>query len=120
MSLYEKIGGEAAIMAAANLFYEKVLADPLTAPFFGGLDMEGQIRKQMAFLAWAFGGPAEYRGRDLRSAHAGLIERGLGDAHFDAISRLLRATLEELGVADDLIAEALRTVNGTRSAVLNR
>src|SRR5215470_7116586 len=118
-TLYERLGGETAMMAAANLFYEKVLADPLTAPFFVELDMEAQTKKQMAFLAWAFGGPEEYRGRDLRTAHAPLVTRGLGDVHFDAVARHLQATLEELGVTKDLIAEALGIVATTRNQVLN-
>src|SRR5688572_5856528 len=71
-SLYERLGGESAIMEAVDLFYDKVLADPLTAPFFAGFDMDGQTKKQVAFMTVAFGGPNEYRGRNLRSAHAKL------------------------------------------------
>ena len=56
-SLYERIGGEAAVMAAVNLFYSKVLADETTKPFFIGLDVKSQIKKQIAFMTWAFGGP---------------------------------------------------------------
>jgi hemoglobin len=72
-SLYERIGGHAAVMAAVDLFYRKVLADDLTRPFFDALDMDAQIRKQIAFMTWAFGGPAEYRGRDLTAAHGALV-----------------------------------------------
>jgi hemoglobin len=117
-SLYDRIGGEAAIMAAVDRFYEKVLADPVTRPFFDGLDMEAQTRKQVAFMAWAFGGPEEYKGRDLQQAHAKLVRRGLADQHFDAVAGHLASTLRELGVAEDLIAEALTRVAGTRSQVL--
>jgi hemoglobin len=119
-SLYERIGGEAAIMAAVDRFYAKVLADDLTQPFFEGLDMEAQSRKQLAFMAWAFGGPAEYRGRDLRTAHAGLVARGLGDAHFDAVAGHLKATLEELHVAPDLVEQVLEIVANVRDEVLGR
>jgi hemoglobin len=119
-SLYERLGGEGAVMAAVDIFYRKVLVDPTVGPFFNELDMVAQTRKQVAFMTWAFGGPAEYRGRDLRSAHAGLVERGLGDGHFDAVARHLQATLTEMGVAPDLIQEALGIVASTRSEVLNR
>lgn len=119
-SLYERIGGEEAIMAACNLFYDKVLADELTAPFFEALDMDAQTRKQIAFMTWAFGGPDKYKGRDLRTAHAKLVERGLSDQHFDAVAQHLQETLKELGVADDLIEEVLEIVDGTRNEVLNR
>jgi hemoglobin len=120
-SLYERIGGESAIMAAVDLFYGRVLDDEVTKPFFEGLDMTRQIAKQVAFMTWAFGGPSEFRGRDLRTAHADLVKnRGLGDEHFDAIARHLEATLKELGVADDLIREALGIVSTTRNEVLGR
>src|SRR6185503_3889084 len=92
-TLYERLGGEAAIMAAVDVFYKKVLADDVTSPFFAGLDIETQIKKQIAFMAWAFGGPQEFKGRDLRSAHAGLVERGLGEQHFAAVVRHLESTL---------------------------
>lgn len=117
-SLYERVGGEAAIMAAAEIFYRKVLDDPLTRPFFEGLDMAAQTRKQVAFLAWAFGGPQEYKGRDLRTAHAALVSRGLSHVHFEAVAAHLRSTLEELGVPGELIDEVLAIVSRTRPQVL--
>ncbi len=118
-SLYERIGGEAAVMAAVDLFYKKVMDDPLTRPFFAGLDMPAQVRKQVAFMTVAFGGPDQYRGRDLRTAHAPLRARGLGQVHFDAVAGHLERTLQELGVAAPLISEALAIVASTRDAVLN-
>lgn len=120
-SLFERLGGEAAIMAAVDVFYDKVLADELTRPFFDGLEMDAQSRKQVSFMAWAFGGPKEYRGRDLRAAHARLVEeKGLSDVHFDAVAKHLEATLRELGVAEELVQEALTVIAGTRDQVLNR
>jgi hemoglobin len=107
-------------MAAVDLFYQKVIDDQLTRPFFKDLDMKAQATKQVAFMTWAFGGPAEYKGRDLRSAHAGLVKRGLNDQHFDAVARHLAATLRELGVADELIQEAVGIVAAQRDVVLNR
>ena len=108
-------------MATVDIFYKKVLADKLTSPFFIGLDMRAQIAKQISFMGHAFGAPAEYRGRDLRTAHAKLVkERGLTDIHFDAIAGHLKSTLEELKVAPDLISEALSLVGSTRKEVLNR
>jgi len=119
-TLYERIGGEAAVMAAVDLFYKKVMADDLTRPFFGGLDMDALVKKQIAFMTWAFGGPSEYKGRALRPAHAKLVAQGLGDAHFDAVAGHLQATLQELGVGAGLIQEALTIVGGQRDEVLNR
>lgn len=107
-------------MAAVDLFYRKVLDDQRTKPFFSNLDMDAQVRKQVSFLTWAFGGPAEQRGRNLRDAHAKLRARGLSDEHFDAVAQLLEATLVELNVQRPLIDEAMAIVAGTRSEVLGR
>jgi hemoglobin len=108
-------------MAAVDLFYAKVLADEMTRPFFEQLDMPAQARKQVAFMSWAFGGPEEYKGRDLRTAHRRLVkEMGLTDRHFDAIAGHLKATLMELGVGNELVNEVLTIVSGTRAEVLDR
>lgn len=117
-TLYERLGGEAAVEAAVVLFYDKVMTDPTLAPFFDGLDLGAQIKKQIAFMSMAFGGTTTYTGRDLRTAHAPLVKRGLGEAHFDAIAGYLAETLDELGVPGDVKAEVLTLVGGTRTDVL--
>jgi hemoglobin len=72
-------------------------------------------------MSWAFGGPAEYRGRPLREAHAKLVrDKGLSDTHFAAVAKHLEDTLNELGVEQALIAEALGIVGGVKNEVLNR
>lgn len=120
-SLYDRIGGEPAIMAAVGLLYERLLADDLTRPFFEGMEITAQVKKQVAFMTHAFDGPAEYRGRDLREAHQHLVANsGLGDAHFDAIKAHLAACLRELQLAEPTIAEVLQIVERTRAAVLDR
>lgn len=119
-SLFEKIGGEAAVNAAVDVFYRKVLADDRINMFFDGIDMEKQAAKQKAFLTMAFGGPHNYSGKDMRAAHAHLVERGLNDSHFDAVMENLGGTLQELGVPDDLITQAAAIAESTRNDVLGR
>lgn len=118
-SLYSRLGGETAIMAAVEIFYRRVLADPATSRFFNGIDLAAQSRKMIGFMAVAFGGPKEHQGRDLRTAHARLVrEQGLNHEHFDKVALHLKETLEELGVAKPLVDEALGIVATTRDAVL--
>src|SRR5262245_48406379 len=106
-------------MAAVDLFYAKVLKNDLTRPFFVGLDMEAQVRKQIAFMSWAFGGPESYKGRDLTTAHAALVRsKGLTDVHFDAVAGSLAETLRDLGVERALIDEVLALLEQTRGSVL--
>jgi hemoglobin len=119
-SLYERLGGEAAIEAAVVLFYRKVTADAALSPFFAELNLDGQIHKQIAFMTMAFGGPHKYTGRDLRTAHSSSVARGLNDGHMDAIVRHLAAALDELGIAPDISREVLSIVEATRDDVLGR
>jgi hemoglobin len=117
-SLYQKLGGKAALDAAVELFYVKVLADKRVNHFFEDINMNKQKRRQKEFLAAALGGPIPYVGKDLRSAHESL--GGLNDTHFDAIAEHLQATLTELKVDPQLIGQAMAIVGSTRNAVLNR
>jgi len=118
--LYERIGGEPAVNAAVDIFYRKVLSDHRINRFFDNVDMEKQAAKQKAFLTMAFGGPNSYTGEDMRKGHAHLLKMGLDDSHFDAVVENLGATLEELNVPQELIAEVAAICETTRNDVLGR
>ena len=120
MSLYETLGGEAAVNAAVDNFYRRVLADDTICEFFEDVDMERQAAKQKAFLTFAFGGPNNYSGLDMRRGHAHLVARGLNDSHFNAVAGHLADTLKDLGVGDDLIAQVLAIAESTRNDVLGK
>jgi len=119
-SLYERIGGEAAVNAAVDLFYDKVIDDYRINRFFEKTDMSKQAAHLKAFMAVAFGGPNEYTGRSLRDGHARLVKLGLNDSHFDAVMEDLGATLTELNVPAELISEAAALVESVRDEVLGR
>jgi hemoglobin len=119
-SLYEQLGGEAAVNAAVDVFYRKVLSDDRISHFFDGVDLDKQAAKQKSFLTFAFGGPNNYSGLDMRKAHARLVEQGLNASHFDAVMEDLGATLQELGVPGHLIAQAAAIAESTRDDVLGR
>ncbi|MCA9657221.1 MAG: group 1 truncated hemoglobin [Myxococcales bacterium] len=119
-SIYDQIGGAAAMDAAVDLFYRKVLSDDRVNEFFDGVDMERQAAKQKAFLTMVTGGPNSYTGRNMRDAHAKLVARGLDDSHVDAIIELLGETLKELGVSDDQIKQVAAIAESVRDDVLSR
>jgi hemoglobin len=117
-SLYDRLGGAPAVQAATELFYRKVLSDPLLSHYFDQVDMDRQIAKQAAFLTMALGGPNEYTGRDLRTAHGPLA--GLTDEHVDRVIEHLAETLRELGVSEPDVAAAGAIAESVRGDVLNR
>ncbi|WP_031435559.1 group I truncated hemoglobin [Methylomarinum vadi] len=119
-SLYEQLGGEAAVNAAVDIFYRRVLNDYRINRFFDNVDMEEQAAKQKAFLTMAFGGPNNYTGADMRQAHAKLVKKGLDDSHFDAVMEHLSGTLEELNLPQDLIGQVAAIAESTREDVLGR
>lgn len=119
-NLFERLGGKAAVEAAVDKFYEKVLKDDRIKHFFDGVDMQRQRNKQKAFLSFAFGGPQNYTGKNMRDGHAHLVKRGLNDGHVDAVIENLGKTLREMGVAEDLIKEVAAIAESTRNDVLGR
>lgn len=119
-TLYEELGGAPAVTAAVDVFYRYVLHDVRIRHFFDTVDMERQRNKQRAFLTYAFGGPNQYTGQDLREAHAHLVAQGLDDSHFDAVAEALAKALAEMEVPEELIQQALAVAASTREDVLGR
>src|SRR4051812_33086807 len=115
-SIYDAIGGQAALEAAVERFYERVMVDALLAPFFAGMDMRKLKVHQLAFLGQAIGGPMRYNGASMQRAHAHLrIEQ----CHFDAVAHHLGATLEEFRVPDGLISAIIDRIGALASQIVN-
>jgi len=120
-TLYDQLGGAAAIDAAVDIFYRRVLSDAYIKVFFEGTDMAKQAVKQKAFLTMVFGGPNNYTGLDMREGHKHLVEKmGLNESHFEHVLAHLRSTLAELGVGEEKVAEIIAIADSVRDDVLNR
>jgi len=73
--LYERLGGYDAIAAVADDFIVRLATDEKLGRFFVGhsLDSQKQIRQHLVDqLCQVTGGPCIYRGRDMKTSHAGL------------------------------------------------
>ncbi|MEM7392168.1 MAG: group 1 truncated hemoglobin [Verrucomicrobiota bacterium] len=116
-SIYARIGGDAAINAAVDLFYKKVLADDHINHFFEDVNMKGQHIRQKAFFSAVLGGPKPWTGKNMRRAHKHL---DLEESHFNAVAKHLSATLKDLKVDQKLIDEVMTLVGTTKDDVLNR
>jgi len=119
-TLFDQLGGAAAVDAAVDIFYRKVLIDDRVSHFFDAVDMDRQRAKQKAFLTMAFGGPNNYAGKDLRTGHAHLLKLGLDDSHVDTVIELLGQTLKELNVPQPLIGQVTAIAESVRNEVLSR
>lgn len=120
-SLFERLGGDAAVEAAVDKFYTKVLADERINKFFVHTNMTVQRRKQVSFMAMAFGKPnMKYAGLSMDNAHRKLVKQGMNDSHFDAVAEDLALTLIEMGVAQELVDQVISAVGGLREQVMCR
>lgn len=70
-------------------------------------------------MTYAFGGPNDYHGKDMGAAHRHLMPH-LEEVHFNAIVEHFVATLQELGVPQEDIDQAVAIVATTKDAVLSR
>ena len=114
-SLYDAIGGQAALVAAVDVFYRRVLADPELSPFFPAGVGERHRAYLGTFLGEALGGPRRYRGPDIAAAHRGL---GISNHHFGLVAGHLIATLDELGVPRHLTDQIIAIVATLAPAVV--
>ena len=116
-SLYQKLGGKAALEAVVDAFYVKVLADKRIKDIFADVNMDKQAKRQKAFLSAAFGGPVAWTGKDMRKAHADLK---LTEEHFNAVAENLLKTLEDFKVKKELIDQVMAIAGSVKNDVLNK
>jgi hemoglobin len=115
-SLYQRIGGEAAVNTAVDHFYQRVFADASLSPFFRGVNVGRLKAHQFAFLSQALGGPKQYSGVSMQEAHARLA---IEQRHFDSVATHLVETLRELHVPEDIIAEIAQALIPLASQIVN-
>jgi hemoglobin len=114
-SLFDRVGGEAAIKPAVALLYQRVLSDPALSSYFDGVDLHRLRAHQRAFVTAALGGPELFVGRPLDAAHHGLH---IDDAAFDGVVDHLVCALRDLGVSDDIAAEVATELEPLRSQIV--
>jgi hemoglobin len=106
-TVFERIGGEAAVEAVVAAFYDKVTADPALAGYFEGVDMDRLRAHQARFVGQALGATRPYRGRSMRKAHAALA---ITAPDFDRVVGHLAASLTEAGVDEETIGVIAETL----------
>ena len=68
-TLYERLGGQDAIDAVVDEFYDRVLADDDLQSYFAETDTEELRDHQAAFLTYVTGGAEAYDGPGMDGAH---------------------------------------------------
>lgn len=116
ISLYEKYGGEGTIKALVDSFYESMLSDPALAPVFEATDLGRLKRHQALFISQALGGPKQYEGRDMASAHEGLAITG---EQFERVGGHLQKAMEGLGVEPEDVSTIMGIVASLKDDIVS-
>jgi hemoglobin len=114
-TLYDRLGGEPAVGAVVNEFYERVLADERVNHHFDDVDMADQRSHQTKFLSAVTGGPMQYEGDDMRTAHETME---ITDGEFDVVAEHLDGALREFDVADADREAVMETVEAYRDDIV--
>ena len=94
-SLYERLGGQAALVAVVDDFVVTVAADKRINHFFASTDIAHLKKEIVDQICNATGGPCSYTGKDMKTAHAGM---GVTAVDFDALVQDLGKTLNKFKV----------------------
>lgn len=113
---YDRVGGGPAIKAVVDRFYALLLADERLAGFFADTDLSQLKRHQVLLVSQVMGGPAQYDGRDLKQAHAGLE---IGTDDFTLVVSYLGQALGEAGVPAEIIARVGAELAGTKADIVS-
>ncbi len=99
-SLYERIGGYDALAAATDDLLQRLTSDPEIGIYWRGHSTDSMKRDRQLivdFLCEALGGPVIYRGRDMKTSHAGL---NITEREWQIFMDHTTATLEKFEVPE--------------------
>ena len=106
-NLLGRLGGEDALEAVVEKFYDRVVQDDDLKEFFEKTDMPVLMAHQKRFMTVAFTEiPDDFDVKGyIIERHYRLFDKGLNEYHFDRVIKHLAETLASFGVSAELIAE---------------
>jgi hemoglobin len=116
-SLYDRLGGQDAIVQVVEDFVGNVGADTRINAMFSNVDIARLKEKLVEQICEATGGPCTYTGRDMKSTHAHL---GITQADFDALVEDLVKSLDKFQVAQAEQDELLQILGPMKSDIVTR
>lgn len=122
-SLYDRIGGQAALTKVVDDFVAKAAANPKVNFTRNGMwvasDAAVKTLKMhlVNFLGSAFGGPQKYTGRTMRESHKGMA---ITQAEFDALAADLKAVLEANKVPKAEVDEIMKIAASTAPDIVEK
>ena len=107
-TLYERLGGESGVRKIVDDVLDKNLSNPEIGHHFQKVDMNRLKQLVFEFFSMGTGGPHQYTGRDMRTAHMNLniTEEDFLKANHDTL-----LALEENGVGERERNEVISILN---------
>jgi len=115
-SLYDRLGGKAAIIAVVEHFDERLFADAELGPFFARTNRDWLRKRHTQFFTAMLGGPAASRGRNMKTIHEHLA---ITQPLFDRFVGHLAAALLAQNVSQALVDEATTLVTTLQADIVN-
>ncbi len=121
-TLYERLGGKKSITAVVDAFVGNVAGDARINSFFKA-DVEdakrlAKFKKNLVDqICQAGGGPCVYKGKDMKTAHAGM---GISGGDFSALVEDLVAALDKFHVGDKEKNELLGVLGPMKSDIVEK
>jgi hemoglobin len=133
-TLYQRLGGAPTINAIVDDMTTRTMADPrvnferknVRTDWIGSKykawdptseNVERFKKRMVEFLTLASGGPAEYSGRDMRTAHKGMR---ISNSEFDAMVGDFKVSMDKLGIAAREKRDLLSIIETTRKEVVEK
>lgn len=114
-TLYDRLGGEDAIEAVVDRFYERLLDDDQVNGFFEDTDVNELRAHQAQFISAVTGGPVDYTGAEMEEAHAHLA---IDERDFEIVAVHLDETLGEFDVPDDERETVMAEISSYEDAIV--
>lgn len=114
-TMWKILGEGVKLNQILNDFYDKVLVDPLLAPFFKGVTKDHIVGKQYAFLNQIYTGKDCYFGDRPRNAHQWMI---ISDSLFDHREKLFADSCIKCGLEEPYLSEILAFDESYRDAIV--
>ena len=117
VSLYDRLGGQPAIVAVVGEFAARLAADPRINQRFAGTDLDNLKRLLVEQVCAATGGPCTYSGRDMKTTHAGM---NITDDEFAWTGEHLAGALDKFSVPDKEKGELLGAIGSMQGDIVGQ
>ena len=116
--IMSRLGGFKHLLIILDRFYDKLLEDVWVGYIFRPFDKQKLVLDQAEFINRSFGGPPRnYKPRNLNQIHKPL---NITSGHFDRRHNILKETLDEFNIDEDIVQTWLQLDLKFKSIVINR